>query len=120
MNWIVRPPVELIFTMEGIGILAVLAAITILWGRSAKRERIPEPYVPEPFVLEEGDDILLLATDGIITLKVNRIKWMADEKGATIFAGKHSIRQKRPATKEEMPPSGEATVPEEPKGDCPL
>ena len=40
MSWIIRPPVELIFTLEGLGVLAVLAAITILWGRSAKRERI--------------------------------------------------------------------------------
>jgi len=92
-----RLPVELLFTLEGFGVLGVLAAITILWGRSAKRERISEavdvPTPPDP-TIRENEIVVVNGSDNLpVLLKVQRIKWMADGKGATIFAGKHSVRK---------------------------
>lgn len=113
MNWIVRPPVELIFVLEGIGVLGVLFAILVLWVRSAKREPIPDavdvPVPPDP-TIRQNEIAVIYGSDSLpVLLKINRIKWMADGKGCTIFAGKHSTRKPK-----------EVPAPEEPKGDCPL
>jgi hypothetical protein len=61
------------------------------------KQRVADLLVPESF--KEGDGICLkkpnLKPNEVPTVyfKVQRIKWMSDGKGCTIFAGKHSVRK---------------------------
>jgi hypothetical protein len=63
------------------------------------KQRIADLLVPESF--KEGDGICLKKPNlmpnevPVVYLQVQRIKWMADGKGCTIFAGRHSPNRKK-------------------------
>jgi hypothetical protein len=100
-----RPPVELIFALQGIGVVAVILALLILWVRSAKKEALKRETewcgTDNPKVygaLREGSVVVLerpIIKPGQlhgVELEVQRIKWVEGNKGATIFVGKHRTK----------------------------